>query len=77
MPDLQHACGLATVQMFADDLAGSSLLPVDGHLPVGPVEVDQSALARLAAAPERRSHWESRLALVAPQVPDVGQDLLS
>ena len=77
LPDLQHACGLATVQMFADDLAVESLLPVDGHLPVGPVQVDRDALTRVAASPPRRTHWEERLALVAPSVPDVGQDLSS
>lgn len=77
LPELHHACGLATVQMFTDDVVATSLLPVDGHLPVRPVEVDPDALARLAAAPERRAHWEERHALVAPLVAGLGQDLPS
>ncbi|WP_110240976.1 o-succinylbenzoate synthase [Nocardioides gilvus] len=64
LPTLEHACGLATVQLFTDDLVLDSLLPVDGHLPVRPVAVDEAALARLAAAPDRIAHWEGRLAEV-------------
>ena len=41
-----------------------SLLPVDGALPVRRPEVDESALARLAASPDRVAHWEARLAEV-------------
>ncbi|MBE7325557.1 o-succinylbenzoate synthase [Nocardioides sp. Y6] len=77
LPELPYACGLATVQMFTDDLVTRSLLPVEGHLPVGPVEVDPQALTRLAAPADRRAHWEQRLALVAERLPDVGQDLSS
>ena len=64
LPELHHACGLATVQLLTDDLATTSLLPVDGHLPVAPVTVDDAALVRLAAAPDRVAHWEQRLARV-------------
>ncbi len=46
------------------DVAVSPLLPVDGLLPVGPPEVDEAALARLAAAPERELAWRKRLAAV-------------
>ena len=72
LPDLQLACGLATVQLLADDVAVRPLLPVDGHLPVVPTGlgvstgldhrfVDEAALERLAAPPERVAHWERRL----------------
>ncbi|MCD6639631.1 MAG: o-succinylbenzoate synthase [Nocardioides sp.] len=71
LPDLPHACGLATVQLLADDVALEPLLPVDGMLPVRRPEVDEAALARLAAAPDRVAHWERRLASVAR---GVGQD---
>ena len=64
LPELHHACGLATVQLFTDDLTTTSLLPVDGHLPVTPVTVDEEALVRLAAAPDRVALWEERLAAV-------------
>ena len=70
LPELHHACGLATVQLLTDDVATDPLLPVDGHLPVRPVEVDASALARLGAGPDREEHWARRLA-------EVGQDHLS
>ena len=71
LPDLDHACGLATVQLLTDDLVTHPLLPVDGHLPVRPVEVAPDALARLTAAPDRTAHWESRLGSVRA----VGEDL--
>ena len=77
LPELRHACGLATVQLLTDDVAVDPLLPVDGHLPVRPVVIDQDALARLAGTPDRVDHWETRLALVAARLGDLGQDLLS
>jgi O-succinylbenzoate synthase len=64
LPELPHACGLATVQLLTDDVVARSLLPVDGALPVGPPVVDEEALARVAPAPERVAHWEARLAAV-------------
>ncbi len=70
LPELPYACGLATVQMFTDDLTDESLLPVDGTLPVRDVVVSAEALARLAAPPERVSHWERRIAAVRA----VGED---
>ncbi len=62
LPELPYACGLATVQLLADDVAVRPLLPVDGALPVGAVTVDPAALDRLRAAPAREAHWRSRLA---------------
>lgn len=64
LPELPYACGLATVQLLTGDLAAESLVPVDGQLPVTRPEVDESALARLAATPDRVAHWEARLAEV-------------
>ncbi|WP_300429593.1 o-succinylbenzoate synthase [uncultured Nocardioides sp.] len=64
LPELPHACGLATVALLTDDLAAEPLLPVDGALPVGRPTVDPAALDRLAAAPDRVAHWEARLAEV-------------
>jgi O-succinylbenzoate synthase len=64
LPDLPYACGLATVQLLTDDVAEPPLLPVDGMLPVGLPSVDPSALARVAAAPDRVAHWRARLASV-------------
>ncbi len=64
LPDLPYACGLATVQLLTDDVVRGSLLPVDGMLPVTRPEVDEAALARVAAAPDRVAHWAARLAEV-------------
>jgi len=64
LPELPYACGLATVQLLTDDVAFAPRLPVSGVLPVGVPLVDEAALVRLAAAPERVAHWEARLAAV-------------
>jgi O-succinylbenzoate synthase len=64
LPQLQHACGLATVQLLAGDVTDEPLLPVDGMLPVRRPEVSTELLDRWAAAPDRVEHWEHRLAAV-------------
>jgi O-succinylbenzoate synthase len=64
LPELPYACGLATVQLLTADVVTTSLLPVGGELLVGVPVVDEAALGRLAAAPERQAHWEARLAEV-------------
>lgn len=64
LPSLEHACGLATVQLLADDVAVEPLLPVEGHLPVRRPEIDPGALARVAAGPARVTHWEDRMVRV-------------
>lgn len=61
LPDLPHACGLATVQLLTDDVVTEPLLPVDGFLPVRRPQVDEAALTRLAASPDRVEHWQQRL----------------
>ncbi len=66
LPRLDHACGLATVQLLTDDVSSEPLLPVDGVLPVRAVRPDR--LDAVAAPDERRRHWEARLARVAGQV---------
>jgi len=70
LPSLDHACGLATVQLLTDDVVGKPLLPVDGCLPVIRPEVDPGALGRTAADPARTAHWRARLAEVAAACED-------
>lgn len=70
LPSLEHACGLATVQLLDADVVRAPLLPVDGFLPVGRPEVDPVALAAAAAVESRVSHWARRLAAVEA----LGQD---
>lgn len=64
LPELPHACGLATVQLLTDDVVAEPLLPVDGALPVRRPEVDLAALERLTATPDRVEHWRRRMAEV-------------
>jgi len=70
LPALEHACGLATVQLLTDDVVVEPLLPVDGDLPVRRPAVDQVAAERVAASPDRRRHWLSRLAEVGAACED-------
>ena len=70
LPELPHACGLATVQLLTDDVVADPLLPVDGAVPVRRPAVDAAALQRVRAGEERRTHWERRLAEVAAVLED-------
>jgi o-succinylbenzoate synthase len=65
LPDLDHACGLGTGRLFAEDVA-EPVLPVDGYLPVGPVIPDPARLQALAAAPQRRQWWIDRIRACNP-----------
>jgi O-succinylbenzoate synthase len=64
LPELEHACGLATVQLLTDDVVASPLLPSDGALPVVRPEPEADALTRTAAPADRVAHWQARLAAV-------------
>lgn len=59
LPRLDHACGLGTGGLFIEDVA--DVMPVDGHLLVGPVVPDPARLAALAAPPDRRDWWANRV----------------
>jgi O-succinylbenzoate synthase len=71
LPELFHACGLATVQLLTVDAVADPLLPIDGMLPVGSVEVRAESLASCLADAERAAHWQRRLAAVGTRL---GQD---
>jgi o-succinylbenzoate synthase len=73
LPSLPYACGLATVQLLADDVVDHPLLPRDGTLSVVRPEPEAAALERLAASPARRAAWLERLAAVQA----LGQDQTS
>lgn len=67
LPELPHACGLATGQMLVDDVVSDRLLPVDGMLAVrrpGELRVDRELLAEVAAPLDRQHWWAARLAEV-------------
>jgi o-succinylbenzoate synthase len=61
LPELRHACGLATVQLLAGDVVDDPLLPVDGMLRVGRPTVSAALLDRWAASAARTEHWGRRL----------------
>jgi o-succinylbenzoate synthase len=62
LPELHHACGLATVQLLAGDVTDDPLLPVDGMLPVRRTAVSNDLLLRWSAPTDRVAHWSGRLA---------------
>ena len=70
LPSLPYACGLATVQLLAADVAGEPLVPKDGTLTVRVPSVDPHAVDLLGATADRVAHWEARLdAVRAVRVP--------
>jgi O-succinylbenzoate synthase len=66
LPRLDHACGLGTVSLLADDVVppDERLIPRDGALrvPSRPPAPDPAAVGRLAPAGERAVWWHTRLA---------------
>lgn len=57
LPELPHACGLATMQMLTADVTADPLLPQDGYLPVRAAEVDEESLRAVETDP---SAWRAR-----------------
>ena len=64
LPELPYACGLGTTSLLDGDVVTSPLVPVDGYLPVGRVDVDEKAFDAVAADDETESRWQARLASV-------------
>ncbi|KGM11424.1 O-succinylbenzoate synthase [Cellulomonas carbonis T26] len=61
LPDLHHACGLATAQLLTDDVVAEPLLPVDGAIAVRRPEPDDALLAAHAADDDLTTRWLARL----------------
>jgi O-succinylbenzoate synthase len=57
LPELPHACGLATMQMLTADVTADPLLPENGFLPVRPVAVDEASLRAVEVDP---AAWRAR-----------------
>ncbi|MGN6721088.1 MAG: o-succinylbenzoate synthase [Marmoricola sp.] len=68
LPELNYACGLATVQLLKGDVTQDPLLPVDGALPVRRVAVDPSLLATHSAPEDRATYWHDRHARVLKRI---------
>lgn len=71
LPELCHACGLATGGLFVEDVA-DPVEPVDGYLPVGPAVPDPGRVLELAAPPERRRWWRDRVRACHALIPASG-----
>ncbi|QUX31290.1 o-succinylbenzoate synthase [Nocardiopsis akebiae] len=72
LPELPHACGLATMQMLTADVTADPLLPENGFLPVRPVTVDEASLRAVEVDP---AAWRSRAEAArsaADEVPGAG-----
>ena len=67
---LDGACGLATVELLDGDVTESSLVPENGQIPVGDVDVSDTLLDTYRAVPDREAWWLDRLrrcyALISP-----------
>ncbi|QVQ52956.1 o-succinylbenzoate synthase [Spiractinospora alimapuensis] len=65
LPELNHACGLATMSLLTADVCDEPLIPTEGALPVRRPDVDAERLAAVTVDPEAwraRAHaaWEHR-----------------
>lgn len=62
LPELPYACGLATMNLFTDDVVTDPLVPVAGALPVLRAhEITlREDLALTAAPPEVQARWQAR-----------------
>lgn len=61
LPELPHACGLATMQLLDGDVVDAPLLPEAGMLSTRRPEFSANAFARVAAAEDRVEWWRERL----------------
>ena len=75
LPELDFACGLATVRLLTDDVTAAPLLPVDGAIPVRDVAPDN--LGAVTADADTRARWMRRLEEMwahvnSPDLPEFG-----
>ena len=58
---LAGACGLGTVALLAGDVAQDPMIPVEGALSVRRPTLDEGALERFRATPDRERWWLERI----------------
>jgi o-succinylbenzoate synthase len=68
LPELDYACGLATMSLLAGDVTGEPLAAIDGALPVRAAAADTGELDRWAADPEP---WRARMLAAVEHLPAV------
>ncbi|TWP34664.1 o-succinylbenzoate synthase [Leekyejoonella antrihumi] len=61
LPQLPFACGLGTVNLFEGDVTVERLVPQDGVIEVRRPAVDEAALDRWQALPDRVEWWIQRV----------------
>lgn len=70
LPDLEHACGLGTIDLFDGDVAADSLVPQAGSLAVRRPDPSPELLDRWAAPTERELWWRERVAAAWQHLPE-------
>jgi O-succinylbenzoate synthase len=68
LPELRHACGLATMSLLTGDVTAQPLHETGGELPVRRPAVDEDCLARWETDPEP---WRRRALAAAQYLTDV------
>lgn len=68
LPELSHACGLATATLLTGDLVDEPLRAADGVLPVRRPEPTPELLEHHAAGAELTARWEQRLEACAARL---------
>jgi O-succinylbenzoate synthase len=68
LPELDYACGLATMSLLSGDVTAEPLAESGGSLPVRAAVVDPAALARFEVDP---AGWRARLLAAAEFLPDL------
>jgi o-succinylbenzoate synthase len=61
LPELPHACGLATVGLLGGDVVADPLVAVDGAIPVRRPEPDPGLLRRWSSDASVEAGWAARL----------------
>lgn len=61
LPDLPHACGLATLELMAGDVVADSLVPQSGSIEVRRPEPSAELLQQHHATTERTAWWRQRV----------------
>jgi len=61
LPELPFACGLATLELLAGDVASDSLVPALGSIALRDLTIDQGLVDRWRAPAEREQWWRARV----------------
>jgi len=59
--DQWHDAGLGTGSFFGNDIVTTPLIPQGGVMTISPPELDDDAVQRFSASPERTEWWQQRL----------------